>query len=515
MLQLANIFQSGMVLQREKPLFIWGTADPKSTVNVSVQGQCVHAQSDEEGKWAARLAPLTASESEQMQIFCGAERIDLTDIAVGEVWVAGGQSNMEFHMRYEKHSSQVKSDCYNPRVRFYDVPEVAFEGQMECFDYSRVGIWRKATAEDIDYFSAVGYYFQRELEQALNVPVAIIGCNWGGSVSASWMNPETIRSAGSEWLEEYEQFEGTVDWKDYWQRQRTGVQNDRGNLFEDPFSEFMMPQTPSPEEADAFFKSMAESGQLPDMREDELMPSHFPGALYEHMVKEIAPFAVRGVLWYQGESDDEKLRAHLYQPMLTGLISDWRALWKDDALPFLIVQLPGFDTWMGTPNHRYDLIRDAQEQVARQVPHTYLCSSGDMGEQFDIHPKNKQPMGERLALLARGHVYGEHLLCDAPSVSNAKKEGKVITISFQNAEDGLVLEGETINALKLQSNGTPLSFRVELSENALILRLNEDAAAPIKVEFAQERFYLVNLYNKAHIPALPFSLTLEEEQYAD
>jgi sialate O-acetylesterase len=100
-------------------------------------------------------------------------------------------------------------------------------------------------------------------------------------------------------------------------------------------------------------------------------------------------------------------------------------------------------------------------------------------------------------------------------VSNVKKEGKVITISFQNAEGGLVLEGKTINALKIQSNGTPLSFRVELSENALILRLNEDAAAPIKVEFAQERFYLVNLYNKAHIPALPFSLTLEEEQYAD
>ena len=257
---------------------------------------------------------------------------------------------MEFHMRYEKHLGEIKSNCANPRIRFFDVPEVAFDGQRDCFDYSRMGIWRKACPEDIEYFCAAGYYFARELEKDLDVPVGIVGCNWGGTVSAAWMDPATVLEAGPEWSEAYEDFAASADWEDYWARQRVSVLNDRGNPFADAFSELLMPRTPAPEEVQAFFASLAASGNIPDVRPGELLVHHIPGALYEHMVKPTAPFAIRGFLWYQGESDDEAGRAHLYERMLTGLIGDWRRLWGDETLPFLIVQLPGFERWLECVN---------------------------------------------------------------------------------------------------------------------------------------------------------------------
>ena len=157
MLKAADIFQSNMVLQRDKPLPVWGTAQPGTAVSISIQGQHAECVADSEGNWQATLPPLHNSEDETLAISANAEQLQMHHIAVGEVWIAGGQSNMEFYMRYEKHLNAVKPECANPHIRFYDVPELAFEGQKEQFDYSRMGIWRTASPEDIEYFSAVGY----------------------------------------------------------------------------------------------------------------------------------------------------------------------------------------------------------------------------------------------------------------------------------------------------------------------------------------------------------------------
>jgi sialate O-acetylesterase len=429
------------------------------------------------------------------------ETIRLTDIAVGEVWLAGGQSNMEFHMRYEKHVTEVKKKCTNPRIRFYDVPEIAFDEQEQAFDYSRMGIWRKATQEDLDYFSAVGYYFQQSLEADLNVPVGIIGCNWGGTVSVSWMNPETVKKVGTAWQDEYEAFAAQVNWKEYWNKQQSDNANDRGNPFADPFGEFLMPKTPTKKELRDFFASITDMEYSNDFK-----PQHFPGSLYEHMLKKIAPYGIRGVLWYQGESEDEKYHAELYQQMLMALIGDWRDLWEDQTLPFLIVQLPGYESWLDNQNMHYDQIRRAQELVTKIVPNTWLCSISDIGEQYDIHPKNKQPAGERLALLARGHVYGEEIFCDAPEALRMQKSGNQITILFRNAEGGLELRGDKVNALKVYSGSNEISWQAKIKGNKLILTLQQEVTGMLQIEFAQEKFYQVNIYNKAGIPAIPFSL---------
>lgn len=502
MLQTADIFQSGMIFQREKPIIIWGKGEPGKTVEVSIKGTSAAARISPDGAWQAELPAMQASEGETVSITCGEERITLTDVAVGEVWVAGGQSNMEFHMRYEKHLKDVKPGCENRRLRFFDVPEITYEGQEKNFDYTAVGIWRKAAPEDIDHFSAVGYYFQRELSQELDVPVGIIGCNWGGTSSSAWMTPESAERTGKPWVENYRRKAEKLDMEKYWQEQKTNPMNNRGDFFGDPFGEFIMPRTPSPEEVAAFFAGMGAAAQAPDP--DALSPQSIPGILYERMLKTIAPFGIRGFLWYQGESDDELDCQWLYEDMLSALIGDWRALWNDAGLPFLIVQLPGFDSWLEIRAKDYPAIRKCQEAVTQKVPHTFLCSISDSGEELDIHPKNKKVVGERLALLALGHVYGKDLLCDAPTLSAVNRNGKTITLTFAHAQGGLEIRGGDIQALEVTAGGNPVPFRTEISGESLIITAETDHPEGFKIAFARSAWYLVNLYNKSGIPAIPF-----------
>ena len=342
------------------------------------------------------------------------------------------------------------------------------------------------------------------LEADLNVPVGIVGCNWGGTVTASWMEPATIEAVGKPWMDQYREFINSTDMDAYWEKQHTNFMiNDRGNLFADPFSEFIMPATRSPEELAEFFGKMGvEVGELTT----ELIPSLHPGSLYEHMLMTVAPYTVRGVLWYQGESDEEMGHADLHGSMLTGLISDWRKALEDAGLPFLVVQLPGWERWLGSVNNDYVTVRECQQQVSDNVDNVWLCSISDAGEQFDIHPKNKQPAGERLALLARGHVYGEDILCDAPRGISAVRQGQEIRIAFTGAEGGLEIRGDELAAMEVICDGKPAGFTSSVEGETLVLTLAEEYSGPADVRFAKTAWYLVNLYNKAGIPAVPFTV---------
>lgn len=522
----AAIFQDGMILQRNKPAVIWGTGTPGETVTGEIQGKRGEAAVGADGRWTLTLPTLEASEDEELVLRSvladgGEETKALRQVAVGEVWVAGGQSNMEFHMRYEKHKVEAMKDCSNPRLRFFDVPEVCYDGQSEESDYSRMGIWRKADPEELEYFSAVGYYFQREIEKALDLPVGIIGCNWGGTRSCAWMRTESVERAGKPWMQMYEEQTAELDMDEFWKKQHGNPMNHRGNPFADPFGEAVLPRTLSEQELEELFRNMPEDM---DAIVQELQPQAIPGCLYEHMLKTIAPYGIRGFLWYQGESDDEPGKQALYKDMLTAMIGDWRALWNDQKLPFLLVQLPGWENWLldGPGNQDYMTIRSCQETVAKTVDNAYLCSISDAGEQMDIHPKDKKVAGERLALLARGHVYGEELLCDAPAAEQIRRDGERVEIIFANSEGGLTVKGDRVEALHVypaQESGAEkhhseqpegdadrrmeIPFTVDVCGEKLVIRLPKGTVA-VSIEFARTRWYLVNLYNQAGIPAIPF-----------
>lgn len=520
MLETAKIFSEGMILQREKPIAVWGCAEAGMEVRLSIQGQETTVIAGEDGRWQAELPPLKASEQEMLTVKTDTEEICIKDVAVGEVWIAGGQSNMEFPLRYEKYREE-ELHTVNGNLRFYDVPEICYQGQDTDFDYSKVGVWRKAQGDDLGYFSAVGYYFQKELEADLAVPVGIIGCNWGGTRSCAWMKEETVKRVGEPWIKLYEDSIKDLDIEKFWQEQRVNPMNDRGNPNNDPFNELVLTGTPSMRENIAMFAQASgqtggdeSGGNMGDIAEDIaafrnfVEPKTRPGCLYEHMVQKTAPYTVRGFLWYQGENDDMPGLQSLYADMLEGLIADWRQAWKDETLPFLIVQLPGWRSWMMLENLDYTTIRSCQEDVANRVNDVYLASISDVGEELDIHPKDKKTVGHRLALLARNHVYGEDILCEAPAADRVERDGSKIVITFRNAGAGLKATGDKVEALAVVKDGEEIAYSASVHGNRLeILPKPVDGAeGAVTVEFAQGAWYRVNLCNEADIPAIPFCI---------
>ena len=508
-MHLAPIFQDHMILQRGKPVPVWGSAQPDAKVTVSIQGMDATARADGRGDWNVLVGPLKEQDTGTLTVTAGEETVTVHDVAVGDVYLAGGQSNMEFLMRYEKFAAEEREQCENPLIRFYDVPEVAYDGQEQDFDYSKVGLWRKATPDDLDYFSAPGYYFAKKLQRELGIPVGIIGVNWGGSRSSAWMTEAHAREICPEQVADFEAKLGDETCEQFIASAGNNPMNDRGYSSWSPFDEFILPQTPTMQEIGAFFSQMVGAAGSVDFSSYASMPDvkHYPGCLYEHMVKKVAPFGVKGALWYQGESDDELpgSAAH-YAASLKTVIADWRALWNEPALPFLVVQLPGFRSWLACVNQDYPLIRAAQQQVADEDENVFLCSISDLGEELDIHPKNKRDVGFRLAGLALQHIYGKDLLADAPRPGSVNRNGSQIRICFFNAGKGLALNGDAIEALEVSAGEDAVPFDFAISGDSLLLTAKEHREDPLAVRLARGDWYRVNLYNSGGIPAIPFEL---------
>lgn len=515
MLELANLFTNGMILQREKDVKIWGKAAAGAEVLVSIQGISAKGITAENGLWQVTLPPLHASNAETMVVEGDGGKITVENVAVGEVWIAGGQSNMEFPLRYEKHRDE-ELGTQNPNLRFFDVPKQFYPQQAQDFGYDQVGFWREANEENLPYFSAVGYYFQKELAATLSVPVGIIGCNWGGTQSCAWMKEETVRRVGPGWIENWEKATAGIDMAKFWAAQRLNPQNDQGNPCTDPLSTFIMPSTPTVEEFMGFIQAMMAAAGVPAQSESAAEgvasyqvgaePKNMPGALFENMVLKTAPYTVRGVLWYQGESDDVEGLQGLYGDMFEGLVADWRAAWQEPELPFFEVQLPGFRQWsVMVHNLDYPTIRRGQEEAAKRVNNVYMASISDVGEEMDIHPKDKKTVGHRLAGMARHYVYGEDLLCEAPRPQNVEREGNVITVTFQYAGAGLKLAGDTVAALEVSQNGSEVEYEGKVEQDKLVITLKADVQGSVELRFAQGTWYRVNLYNSVDIPAIPFT----------
>lgn len=492
-----------MVLQREKPVIIWGSADPGQWIEAVIQGKRAVAQANMDGSWELRLPPLDASNMEHLILTSDDETVVIEDVAVGEVFVAGGQSNMEFWMRYEKHLDEVKACCKNNRVRYYDVPKLAYEGQEYDFDYSRVGFWRKSTIDDIEFFSAIGWYFADKLNKELDVPIGVIGCNWGGTRSLAWMSKEKGKVLQPEETAEFLESLKGEPYEKMCKEAGKNPMNDSGNSSWTAFCEFFLPRTPSDEEIEEFLHGDGDMSAYDGLPQ----PNRAPGSLYKHMVLRIAPYTVRGVLWYQGESDDEiDGTQYRYKEALKAIIHDWRVAFQSPELPFFIVQLPGFKYWMGCACHDFPKLRSCQQEVVAEDDFAYLCSISDAGEEYDIHPKDKRTPGLRLASLALRHLYHMDILADAPIPSSVKRDGNRIEIKFENTGDGLQIQGENVTALHVYCMEEEVPHFASVCGDNLILQVDCDEKAPLVIEFAKTCWYMVNLYNSGFVPAIPFIL---------
>jgi sialate O-acetylesterase len=494
-LQLPKLFQSGMVLQRRTPVCVWGTAPEGSLVTVRLQEQTTYAIATD-GTFRAYLPPFEAGSGYTLLVSAHGRTITLDDVAIGEVWLAGGQSNMEFLLRDDAESADERAVDLQD-VRCYEVPKIAYAGQENDRDYSKVGVWRKARGQEATYFAAVGYYFAKKLRAELDVPVGILNLTWGGTSASAYISPEYLKNELKPYLDRAEEAQAKLDPTTELDRYRK-LQHTMDNMPFDNSMSNLAPIKPDPE----MMASMSEMGELFLSRYSPFRPC----GLYETMLKPTAPYTIRGVIWYQGESD--AAYADTYELLMQRMIACWRALWHAE-LPFLIVQLASFEEMMEPLD--FVPIRAAQERLTRSCDQVWLACAMDAGMRYDIHPKHKRPVGERLALQALSKVYGRSILADSPAPEGIARKGDTLVIRFAHAGSGLVCRGETPETLEVTLDGAALAgFSANVCGDELRITSPEIAnAKSASVAFCQHPFCIDNVYNSAGLPMLPFVCALE------
>lgn len=507
MIQLAEIFQSGMVLQRGKPVPLWGESDCAQHVAVFLNQKPLTTFSiAEPGAFRLQLPALEAAEDAELLLDCeDGQRLVLEHVDIGEVWVAGGQSNMEFFLCYDAEAPGVYAGVNDPHLRSYTVAQYAFdeEAQDGFKDARAWNRWLASTAENMPRFSAAAWYFAQKLREALHVPVGIVSCNWGGTTASTWMDEAFLRGdpALGVYLSDFEKATAGQDPAQY--RAEDRAYRGRKPVYRDRLLIDKMYGR------NRLWCRLLEryicSGPLQPMGPRN---HNAPGRLYQSMFSKICGYACRGVIWYQGESDMH--HADLYARLFTALIECWRRDWGE-ALPFLFVQLAPFDNDCGFVASGFPELRRQQELVEKTVPDTWMASIMDAGMAHDIHPKKKRPVGERLALLARAKVYGEDILAQEPHLRRAECTGDTVRIEFNCAGEGLSLSGGRLRAMELFADGKKIRhWTARPDGDTLYIRAHAFAqASELRLAFAQTPYCCVNLYNSAKLPARPFSCTIK------
>lgn len=414
--KLSAIFSSNMVLQQGMPVPVWGKAAPGESVTVNFLGQKKVVEAGKDGSWVVKLDELKAGGPHEL-IVAGKNTVKLDNVMVGEVWLCSGQSNMQWALANTENGKEEAANSTNPNLRL-----------------SGGGAWQSASPQSSINFSGTGYYFGRDLQKALNVPVGLINRSVGGTSARSWTSKATI-------------------------------------------------------ESDSTLKPYAA----------DILTSN-PGNLYEGLIRPLIPFAIRGVAWYQGESDAG--RPLEYQKLFPAMIRSWRADWGQGDFPFLFVELGAIGGTTKDPsNVGWGPIREAQA-MALALPKTALA--GFVDSDSDLHPRKKAIAGARLALAARGLAYGEKIVFAGPRFESLKIEGDKAVVQFQNAGGGLVAKGDKLVGFAVAGeDGKFVWADAEIKGNAVLVS-SKQVTRPVAVRYAFASNPLGTLYNREGLPAIPF-----------
>jgi sialate O-acetylesterase len=447
----------GMVLQQKTRVKIWGTADKGEKVTVKFRDRDHTTTADDDGRWLVAFNPGAAGGPLPMTI-SGKNTLEYKNVCVGEVWVCSGQSNMEWSINASSKEEEqaAKETPTNPMLRMFTVKKnVQREPAADV-----TGSWQEAGPDTVGGFSAVGYFFGRDLQKALGVPVGMIHTSWGGTRAEAWTSKELLEIF---------------------------------NFKDDKFKG-------NPNEC---------------------------SVLYNGMIHPILNYAIKGAIWYQGESNAGQ--AYQYRTLFPLMIVNWRKDWKQGDFPFLFVQLAPFTAVAKEPgDSNWAELREAQTMTLR-LPHTGQAVITDFGNVQDIHPTPKQPVGERLSLIARAQTYGEKVEYSGPTYKGLKVDGNKAVLSFDHTGGGLLSKelaettvknragkDQTAYRVKPDSEGAPLvGFTVcgedkkfypakgEIVGETVVVTC-EQVDKPVAVRYGWAQYPVCNLYNKAGLPASPF-----------
>jgi len=517
-LRLPSILGDHMVVQRDVPLRIWGWAAPGETIQVTLGKATGSTQTGADGRWLVKLDKLAGSNAPvELTVKGATESVTIKDILVGDVWVCSGQSNMALSLGGCKNIDAELAQANRPEMRFFQVKgESADKPKDDCS-----GQWTLCTPATAKGFSAVGYYFGRDILQTQKVPVGLIGSNQGASFAQVWLSLEAL-TADPELKKSYidpvssvfSDPEGAKAIHDKWLAEG-GAQydKDRAQWYMDKYAaqqkkepfDRPVPKPPQPEPL--YFNSM----------------TRFPTVLFNARIHPLVNFPIRGAIWYQGESNAGD---PLYQQLMTALIKDWRTRWQVGDFPFLIVQLPNKSKQQKDPqdpNTGWAPVRERQLKVAQTVPNTGLAVAIDVGstedpeENNNLHPVEKENIGSRLALAARHLAYGENLIYSGPLVEGTKTVGNKIQVTFSHTGSGLKIGTPPKTSLTPQPPTDELkgfaiagkdkkfvAAKATLESPNSILVWSDAVAEPAFVRYGWQMSPVVNLYNSADLPASPF-----------
>ncbi len=454
------LFTDGMVLQREIAIPIWGTADTGEKVTVEFNGQSV-ATTAADGKWMVRLKPVKAGGPFVLKI----NNLQLTNVLVGDVWICSGQSNMQWSVKQSTNADTEIAKANHPMIRLYSVPRNEINTPQSDLKAS----WQECNSANISDFSAIGYFFGRDLHKNLNVPIGLIDNAVGGSPAESWMQPELLNGDA-----EYKQFDAA--YPRAMERYQLAVEKHK----------------------EVVEKAKAAGTKPPNPPGKPWMPS----GLYNGMLAPLLPYAIKGAIWYQGESNAG--RAYQYRRLFPAMIQNWRARWGQGDFPFLFVQLAAFGPNAPKPGDSdWAELREAQTMTL-SLPKTGMASAIDVGTYDDIHPKNKLPVGERLALVARSVAYNQKLVFAGPMYAGMKADGDKITLKFNHTGGGLEAKGGELKGFLIAGEDKVWrEAKAEIKGKQIVVS-SPDVAKPVAVRYAWTKYPTVNFYNKEGLPANPF-----------
>ena len=473
---LPAVLADHMVIQRDRPIHFWGRATAGESVSVVLKHNSAVTTADSIGRWSLYLLPVAAGGPFEITVRAS-NTIVLHDVLAGDVWVASGQSNMGFPVLEAANGQTETASANCPRIRLFSVnPKVA---SYRLDDVETKG-WLQCSPETVGEFSAVAYFFGRDLQQKTDVPIGLVESAWGGTPAEAWTSLRAL-SADASLMPVFAQWAQLSD-DSIILKLRRKVELDEWR------EEVTKAKAEGKAEPEFPWQANVDSGEWQ------------PAGLYNGMIAPLVRFPIRGVIWYQGESNAAIEQAPLYARLFKTLITDWRHAWGQGDFPFLFVQLAGFG---GGPKVKWPEIREAQRQ-ALELGSTGMAVAIDLGEETRIHPRNKQDVGLRLALAARALAYGEAIEYSGPLFRQAVLEGTSVRIWFDHASGELVAQGGELKTFEIageDENFVPAEAHIEGSE---VVVSSPSVPHPAFVRYGWSNYSDCNLYNRAGLPASPF-----------